>query len=249
VSDRIANNTVRAAMLGIVALVTRVDAGPITINPIPLNSVLAIFGSDSGGYYSFDPNTHIFSSSEPIVGVQFLNQVLSFTDPLVNANNTLTINGIFTGSAISPLSQLDTTGVWTTATTSIMVGGRLAFSYTFSNATFDAIFYGTNSADAEWSAATYMVTFEDPSLIALSPFLSIYAHDTINPPPGSPDTSWHYTQTDRGLEHSGTSATRTLPEPNTLYETGMIIVMLLCWVISRSVRSRILPLPGPEVRA
>lgn len=169
---RVLNNT-QAVILGAVALVMPVTAEPIAIDPVPSNNELAIFTSDSGGYYDFDPTTHLFSSSEPIVAVQFLNQVLSFDDPLVNANNTVVINGTFTGSAISPLSQLDTAGVWTSISISILVGGQLADSYAFSNATFQGIFTGPNSSLAEWAADTYTVTFEDPSLIASSPFLAL----------------------------------------------------------------------------
>jgi hypothetical protein len=225
-----------ALVLAVVALITPAEAASVMVDPIPINDLVAIFGI--GGYYSFDPETHIFVASDPIVAVQFPNQVLSFDDPVVNG--LVIVSGTFSGAAVDPLSKLDTSGMFSGLTTSIYIGGQLAYSEFAGTEKFSAIYPGPNTTVADWEGAPAVVTFIDASLVASSPFLSLYVnfHDTSVP---DTDTGWVYgTLPDMSQGHIGTVPTKkgalSVPEPATTYETGVALVMLIGYAAIRRVR-------------
>jgi hypothetical protein len=92
------------AILGALGLTLGVAPARVAaqiVDPVPVDNVFAEFGI--GGTFSLDPNTGNFSSSDPIVAVQFPGQILSYDDPLILANAIVTEIGNFSGNDYEPL--------------------------------------------------------------------------------------------------------------------------------------------------
>lgn len=182
-----------------------------TIDPVPKPDLAAIFIE---GAPSFDPTTHIFSASGPISAVQFPGMIISTEDPLVLAGAVMTMTSVFTGTALSPLSAVDTTADFINSTTTITVNGSVVYSSFTSQMTFSAFFDTPTGVIGDWSATTASTEAFDLSVID-SPFLSVYANplDGSKPPVKTTTIKWDPTGKNPTESNDDKEPFSTVPEP------------------------------------
>jgi hypothetical protein len=156
------------------ALAGSASATP-AISPFPNPAGFEIFTS---GPATFDPMTHVVSYSGPIEAVQFPGEILSFTDPLV-LFGTLTETETFTGTAITPLSMLDTTGQIINLTLTITVGNQVVFSHEDGPLTFSGIYSTPNLVIAQWSGKVVPGSMMIDNSTLHSPWLADFPGDIV----------------------------------------------------------------------
>jgi hypothetical protein len=186
--------------------------------PLPDNSLYALFTSQ--GTTTFNTMTGEVTYTGVVQAVQFPNQVLSFSDPLVTDGAIMTVDEFFTGTSFSSLSTLDESAEFLNSLTQITVGGQLVYSEFEPEFEYLTTYTVPTGFDTDYQGTQEAVRSVDNFIS--SPFLaSIPLHDSQFPPP---------TQTlvydKNGILIPGArndDPTKTTPEPGTFWLLGGVL--------------------------
>jgi len=207
-------------------LISRDATAQVLPDPVPDPNTIGFLLS--GDTLSFDPSTGAYSASGRVIAVQFPDEILNQTDPLVLANSIVSVQGTFSGKSFD-LPNIDTNGVFSLKT-SITVDGTLVYSDVRNDLTFAGVFPTAHSSYIEWAGGTMTSQITDRAVID-SPFLNDWLanvlHDTTGPPKPKPD--WECTPAAGGRPASWTLTAQpaTVPEPSTLVLYGIAALCFL----------------------
>jgi hypothetical protein len=222
----------RFAWISLIALVFAMS--PLTVHaatvaPIPDDSVYALF--TSGGTSTFNPITGELTYTGLLQAVQFPNQILSFTDPLVTAGAILTVDEFFTGTSLDSLFTLDQSAKFLNSLTEITVGGKVVFSEFEKEYDFEENYTVAGGFYTDYKGAFEAVTTADSSVIS-SPFMEVLAsipsNDSKNPP-STQTLVWNPDGTVNPTARMADPTTTAVPEPSSFWflGEGALAVVLL----------------------
>jgi hypothetical protein len=182
----------------------------------------------SQGTTTFDPMTGHVTYAGIMQAVQFPNQILSVTDPLVTAGAIFTVDEFFTGASFfTSLSTLDKNAKFLNSLTQITVGGKLVYSEFEKEFDFATIYTVPSGFDVDYQGVNEAVTFVDQSIIS-SPFLAVLAsipsNDSKNPP-ATQTIVWNPDGTVNPTARDDDPITKTtVPEPSNFWLLGGALV-------------------------